>query len=138
MREFARAPGNADLATIAMLAGWATPTVSQAGGTAEKFLARKARTRACGVALTDLGLQVRTWRDVVWIDCDDGKRRPLPTQPALFPLADGVPGRMGKLRGAGNAIVPQVAAAFIQAALDAINQVTTPAPIARHRKEEGE
>jgi len=45
----------------APLASWATPTVSQAGGTPEQFLERKRRTRACGVALSDLGLQVRTW-----------------------------------------------------------------------------
>ena len=36
---------------------WPTPTVSQAGGTAEQFLARKAKLNGrCGVALTDLGL----------------------------------------------------------------------------------
>ena len=46
---------------LGQVAGWATPTVSQAGGTAEQFLERKARTRACGVALTDLGLQVSSW-----------------------------------------------------------------------------
>jgi len=33
---------------------------------------------------------------------------------SLFPLDDGLPGRVGLLRGAGNAIVPQVAAAFIK------------------------
>ena len=32
------------------------------------------------------------------------------------PLAHGVSARMGRLRGYGNAIVPQVAAAFIRAA----------------------
>lgn len=34
-------------------------------------------------------------------------------------LSDGLPNRMGQLRGYGNAIVPQVAAAFIQAYLEA-------------------
>jgi len=38
-------------------------------------------------------------------------------EPALFPLAHGLPGRVGLLRGAGNAIVPQVAAEFIKAYL---------------------
>ena len=47
--------------------------------------------------------------------CQDGKTRRIPIEPALFPLAHGVPGRVGLLRGAGNAIVPQVAAAFIMA-----------------------
>ena len=47
------------------------------------------------------------------VDCRDGKRRPV--EPGTFPLAHGVPGRVGLLRGYGNAIVPQVAAAFIAA-----------------------
>jgi DNA (cytosine-5)-methyltransferase 1 len=49
------------------------------------------------------------------IICRDGKRRRVPVEPSLFPLADGTPGRVGLLRGAGNAIVPQVAAEFIMA-----------------------
>jgi DNA (cytosine-5)-methyltransferase 1 len=56
------------------------------------------------------------WDDLVWLPCRDGKARP--TQPGLQPLAHGVPGRVGKLRAAGNAIVPQVAAEFIGAFLD--------------------
>jgi DNA (cytosine-5)-methyltransferase 1 len=47
------------------------------------------------------------------VDCRDGKRRPV--EPGTFPLAHGIPGRVGLLRGYGNAIVPQVAAAFIKA-----------------------
>ncbi len=42
----------------------------------------------------------------------------LEIEPALFPLADGIPGRVGLLKGAGNAIVPQVAAEFIKATMD--------------------
>ena len=51
------------------------------------------------------------WRDADWLPCRDGKARP--TQPGLFPLAHGVSNRVGRLRAYGNAIVPQVAAAFI-------------------------
>jgi DNA (cytosine-5)-methyltransferase 1 len=51
------------------------------------------------------------------VDCRDGKRRPV--EPGTFPLAHGVPHRVGLLRGYGNAIVPQVAAAFIEAYLTA-------------------
>ncbi len=51
-------PNGQDLPTTA---GWATPTVSQAGGTAEQFLARKAAHGGCGMAITDLGLQAETF-----------------------------------------------------------------------------
>lgn len=62
------------------------------------------------------------WANSEWLPCSDGKARP--TQPGIFPLADGLPpamdgygtvSRKGTLKGAGNAIVPQVAAKFISA-----------------------
>jgi DNA (cytosine-5)-methyltransferase 1 len=57
---------------------------------------------------------VSVWSDCDWIPCRDGKARPV--EPGSFPLAHGIPARVGRLRGYGNAIVPQVAAAFIAAA----------------------
>ena len=51
------------------------------------------------------------WRDADWLRCRDGRWRPV--EPGTFPLADGVPGRMGLLRGYGNAIVPPLAAEFV-------------------------
>jgi len=57
------------------------------------------------------------WGSSEVIYCRDGKYRPIPTEPALFPLADGIPNRVGILRGAGNAIVPQAAAEIIKAYL---------------------
>lgn len=57
------------------------------------------------------------WSASVGLACTDGKTRRIPTEPALFPMVDGFPiGRVGVLRGGGNAIVPQIAAHFIQAA----------------------
>jgi DNA (cytosine-5)-methyltransferase 1 len=53
------------------------------------------------------------WADADWLLCTDGKARPV--EPGAFPLASGVPARVGRLRGYGNAINPYVAAAFIQA-----------------------
>jgi DNA (cytosine-5)-methyltransferase 1 len=51
------------------------------------------------------------------IPCADGKARRV--GPGVFPLAHGVSARVGRLRGYGNAIVPQVAAEFIAAYLEA-------------------
>ncbi|MFN7318049.1 MAG: DNA cytosine methyltransferase, partial [bacterium] len=56
------------------------------------------------------------WAAADWLFCRDGKWRPV--EPGSFPLAHGVPGRVAHLRGYGNAIVPQVAATFIKAALN--------------------
>ncbi len=67
------------------------------------------------------------WSDAEWLDCTDGKTRP--AQPGSHPLAHGSSTRMGSsgameaqprtgiLRAYGNAIVPQVAATFIRAAM---------------------
>jgi DNA (cytosine-5)-methyltransferase 1 len=53
------------------------------------------------------------WCDSERIQCRDGKARRI--EPGTFPLAHGVPARVGRLRGYGNAIVPEVAAEFIKA-----------------------
>ena len=74
------------------------------------------------------------WTGVDWIDCIDGKARPV--KPGIFPLVDGVPkgvvrggdmleanatseARKVRIKGYGNAIVPQVAAQFIEAYMSA-------------------
>ena len=62
------------------------------------------------------GVHVGAWSTVDWVACRDGKARPV--EPGTFPLAYGLPGRVGQLRGYGNAIVPQVAAAFIESYLE--------------------
>lgn len=77
------------------------------------------------------------WADAIWLPCRDGKARL--AQPGIFPLVDGLSRGVGsgsdsglsdaevnataearvmRLRGYGNAIVPQVAAAFIHAYLE--------------------
>jgi len=69
-----------------------------------------------GCSVDDEGLG-DLWENPQIIYCRDGKYRPIPTEPALFPLADGIPNRVGILRGAGNAIVPQAAAEIIKAVM---------------------
>ncbi len=58
------------------------------------------------------------WDDFELIPCADGKQRRI--EPGSSPLAIGIPGRVGLLRGYGNAINPQIAAQFIQASQDAL------------------
>ena len=58
------------------------------------------------------------WADADWLPCRDGKARPV--EPGSFPLAHGATARVGRLRAFGNAIVPQVAAEFIGAAMETL------------------
>jgi len=55
------------------------------------------------------------WSNPDWLFCRDGKWRPV--EPGTQPLAHGVPARVGRLRGYGNAVVPQVAAEFIRSVM---------------------
>lgn len=71
------------------------------------------------------------WSDAEWIPCTDGSSRP--AQPGSFPLAYGVPSRVGadgtvetrarvgELAGYGNAICAEVAATWIRAVMDVID-----------------
>ena len=79
------------------------------------------------------GSQANPWRHPDWLPCRDGKARP--AQSGIFPLVNGVPAdlvcgsnpgmpanetaeaRTMRLRGYGNAIVPQQAAQFITAVM---------------------
>jgi DNA (cytosine-5)-methyltransferase 1 len=55
------------------------------------------------------------WRDSDWLGCRDGKFRPV--EPGTFPLANGAPARVGRLRGYGNAINAIQAQIFVEATL---------------------
>ncbi len=57
------------------------------------------------------------WSDFGIVHCRDDKARRI--EPGTFPLATRLPGHVAKLRGLGNAIVPQAAATFIRAYMEA-------------------
>jgi hypothetical protein len=72
--------------------------------------------------------QVRTGRQSVDVSSpDDGidvaiGKDIVEVEPLLFPLADGVPARVGLLRGAGNAIVPPLAAVFVETVMEILDE----------------
>ena len=96
--------------TRLLLTGWATPrhTDGSKNVRTPEGAAREAHRKGGN---NDLG------NDSELIPCADGRARRIP-QSGIFPLADGVPGRVGRLRAYGNAICPQVAAVFIRAYRD--------------------
>ncbi|MFL6302846.1 MAG: DNA cytosine methyltransferase [Candidatus Sulfotelmatobacter sp.] len=63
----------------------------------------------------------RFWDDREWLLCDDGKKRG--RESGAQPVDDGLPEDVALLRGAGNAIVPQLAAEFIAAYFEAKGQM---------------
>lgn len=96
-----------------------TLACSADGRMADAYATRWTARQGCAQStVAELGIASQ-WRDLVWLPCADGKARP--TQPGLFPLAHGISGRVGRLRGYGNAIVPPLAAQFIQASLEAMS-----------------
>ena len=56
------------------------------------------------------------WSDADWLFCRDGKWRPV--EPGTFPLANGAPARVGRLRAYGNAINSEAAETIIRAYME--------------------
>jgi len=56
------------------------------------------------------------WSDYRLVYCIDEKTRRI--EPSISPLVDGIPARVVRLRGYGNAIVPALAAAFVRAFME--------------------
>jgi hypothetical protein len=86
--------------------------VGDAGGAgpgAEPGSSDRLATRAPGVD---------RWDDVEWIDCTDGKRRPV--EPGLTPLAPRSPSHVGRLRAYGNGLNVAQAATFIRAVMEVV------------------
>lgn len=66
--------------------------------------------------LRDPGQIAARWFDVDWLLCRNPAGEPSwrPVESGTFPLAHGVPGRMGKLRAYGNALDAETATGFCQ------------------------
>jgi DNA (cytosine-5)-methyltransferase 1 len=60
------------------------------------------------------------WGSADWLLCRDGRWRPV--EPGTFPLAHGIPARVGRLRGYGNAIVVPLAIEFVKAFMEINNE----------------
>ena len=80
---------------------------------------RAARTSSLGSESGSTGPTNGFWRDADWLRCRDERWRPV--EPGTFPLVNGAPARVGRLRGYGNAIVAPVAEAFIRAAMTVLD-----------------
>ena len=79
---------------------------------------REAKARHCPPpSVADLDGARGFWDFADWLRGADGKHRPV--EPGSFPLADGVAGRVGRLRAYGNAINAEAAKAFILSYEDA-------------------
>jgi len=59
------------------------------------------------------------WANPDWIGCRDNKFRPI--ESGTFPLVDGSPARVGRLRGYGNAIVAPQAQAISESYIEGVN-----------------
>jgi len=136
---------------VAELAGWQTPKTPSGGGAGGEANQRRGSTETGGPSATGrMGNTTRQrqqesrerngeplepgqqapprpdadgsgfWSDFDLIPCGDGKSRRI--ESGTFPLVARVPGRVGLLRGYGNAIVPPLAAKFIKAFLEMENE----------------
>ena len=69
-----------------------------------------------GAATRQAPFQASSWGDFDLIPCTDGKARRV--ESGTFPLATGIPNRVGRLRAYGNSICPPLAAEFIRAVME--------------------
>jgi len=94
----------------------------------EMFLLRGDVTQTWNVPET-LSEMEKVWRSILDESAEAGDDKRLRTDTNIiiaagcFPLSGPIPGRVGLLRGAGNAIVPQVAAEFVGAVIESIDDL---------------
>lgn len=92
--------------------------IEQRGLSGRPHSEREVITRQAGLCRADSrpGPVNGYWSDADWLSCRDGKWRP--ARPGSFPLAHGIPGRVGRVSAYGNAIVAPLAAEFIRAYME--------------------
>lgn len=102
---------------------------TQATGPATKSSSDIGVVHADGIGRHQRGVPAASsgyWGSFNTTSCADGKTRRVPTEPAFQPLGHGIPSRVVRLCGYGNAIVPQVAAEFVQAAGRCLDETPHP------------
>jgi DNA (cytosine-5)-methyltransferase 1 len=82
----------------------------------ERFAYGEAPGRKQDDGIASGGSETGFWDDHEWLLGADGKTRRV--KPGVRLLVDGVPNRVGRLRGYGNAIVPPLAAEVIKAFME--------------------
>lgn len=78
---------------------------------------RQGQRRSSTTRRQQLEQHASFWDAHRWAACSDGKHRPIPTQPELFPLAPRTAGRVGRLRAYGNGLCAPQATEFIKIAM---------------------
>jgi len=86
---------------------------ARSNGSAARLSEQAQRQEGIAGIADDSGGSCGAWDSFDLIPCADGKARRI--ESGLAPLAHGIPARVVRLRGYGNAIVPQVAAEFVMA-----------------------
>ena len=96
-------------------------SANHAGSLSKQFFSRRLRDdsslhRLADASGREMGRAGLAWENSVWIEDIEGKSRRI--ESGAFPLANGVSARVGRLRGYGNAIVPELAAEFVTSFMD--------------------
>jgi prepilin-type N-terminal cleavage/methylation domain-containing protein len=94
------------------VAGLYAPVTRAVGGVADAENGARNRPELRNHEERNSGIS-NPWNPCDILPCRDGKARRV--EAGTFPLADGIPGRMGLLRGYGNSICPQLAEVFVRA-----------------------
>ena len=95
--------------------------VANAAGGQERRVWEREESKTSAPRGRGTAYQNYPWADVAWLECDDGKARPI--EPGLHPLAHGNSERLGRLRAYGNSLNAVAATEFIGAFMDAIDDI---------------